>query len=265
MFFAREETFRRRSPGWFNRFQLITLLVLLLPLASTYAGAADGGLNWAVTPYIWATETKYKLKADGTPIGEGKITFDDLVDTSDASFQFVAEAGLSGSHWSAFADVTYLDASDTFKGDILRVDSESESWVVDAAIAWWPGGEEQGFSLFAGGRYTELDDRFHFKTAQDKQKLGTLRNDRDFLDVLIGVRQRFDLGERWALLTRADYSDGDSDGIWQVQAVFRYAMGSKQQYGLMFGYRYKEAEFEHGKLEEKNEYYGPLLGFNFRF
>ena len=132
-------------------------------------------------------------------------------------------------------------------------------------IAWWPGGEEQGLSLFAGGRYTEVDDRFDFKTVEDKQKLGVLRNDRDFLDVLVGVRQRFTLGERWALFTRADYSDGDSDGIWQVQAVVRYAMGSKKQYGLMFGYRYKEAEFKHGKLEESNKYYGPLLGFNFRF
>ncbi len=247
----------------FRRGCLVFLLVL--PVFAASGVNAAHGLNWSVTPYIWATETQYKLKAAGTPVGDGKITFDDLVDTTDASFQFVAEAGIDGSKWSAFTDITYLDASDSYKGDILRVDSESESWVVDAAIAWWPGGEEQGFSLFAGGRYTELDDRFEFKTAQDKQKLGVLRNDRDFLDVLVGVRQRFTLGERWALFTRADYSDGDSDGIWQVQAVVRYAMGSKQQHGLMFGYRYKEAEFKHGKLEEENEYYGPLLGFNFRF
>lgn len=257
--------FRQDNPGGGARVQILALLVLVLPTGLAVAGDTGGGLSWSVTPYLWATETKYKLKADGTPIGDGKVTFDDLVDTSDTSFQFVTEAAIKGGKWSVLADVTYLDASDTFKGAILRVDSESENWVVDAAIAWWPGGEEQGLSLFAGGRYTEMDDRFHFKTVQDKEKLGVLKNDRDFLDVLIGVRQRFTLGERWALFTRADYSDGDSDGIWQVQAVVRYAMGSKQQYGLMFGYRYKEAEFKNGKLEEKNKYYGPLLGFNFRF
>jgi hypothetical protein len=157
--------FQWRNPVRVNGLQRIARFVLLLPLASAYASAADGGLIWSVTPYIWATETKYKLKADGTPIGEGKVTFDDLVDTSDASFQFVTEAAIRDSKWSAFADATYFEASDTYKGDILRVDSESESWVVDAAIAWWPGGEEQGLSLFAGGRYTEMDDRYDFKTA----------------------------------------------------------------------------------------------------
>ena len=73
------------------------------------------------------------------------------------------------------------------------------------------------------------------------------------------------LAERWALLTRADYSNGDSEGIWQVQAVFRYGIGSDQQYGLMFGYRYKKAKYEYDNIEEDNEYYGPLIGFNFRF
>jgi len=92
-----------------------------------------------------------------------------------------------------------------------------------------------------------------------------LKNQRDFLDVLIGVRQQFSLSERWSLLTHADYSDGESDGIWQVQAVVRYGMGSNQQYGLMFGYRYKEAKFKHDQLEEDNKYYGPLLGLNFVF
>jgi len=251
----------------FGSSKLLKLLALFLLFSSTLpasAGESGGGINWSVTPYLWATETKYKLKADGTPIGEGKVTFDDLVDTSDASFQIVTEAGIKGGKWSAFVDVTYLETSDTYNGSILRVDSESENWLADAAVAWWPGGEDAGFSLFAGGRYTDLDDRFHFQTQENKQSLAVLENQRDFLDVLIGLRQRFTLGERWSLLTHGDYSWGDSDGIYQLQAIFRYGMGSNQQYGLMFGYRYKEARFKHGNLDEKNEYYGPLLGFNFR-
>jgi len=239
--------------------------LFILPLFAVPAANAADGLHWSITPYLWATDTKYKLTADGTPIDAGKVTFDDLVDTTDASFQIVTEVGSTAGRWSVFADVTYLETSDNFKGPLLRVDSESEQWLVDAAVAFWPGGEKQGLSLFIGGRYTDLDDRYDFKTSADNQRLGVLKNQRDFLDVLIGVRQRFSLADRWSLLTRADYSEGDSDGIWQVQAVVRYAMGSKQQYGLMFGYRYKEAEFKHGKLEEDNEYYGPLLGFNFAF
>jgi hypothetical protein len=42
-------------------------------------------------------------------------------------------------------------------------------------------------------------------------------------------------------------------------------LGKHGQYGLLLGYRYKEAEFEHDDIEEKFEYKGPLIGFNFRF
>lgn len=62
---------------------------------------------------------------------------------------------------------------------------------------------------------------------------------------------------------RADYSDGDSKGIYQLQAIVRYGLGRERQYGLMFGYRYKQAKFEHDGLEEKYKYHGPLIGFNF--
>ena len=73
------------------------------------------------------------------------------------------------------------------------------------------------------------------------------------------------LAERWSLLAQADYSTGDSDGIYLLQALVRYGMGKQKQYGLMLGYRYREAEFEHGDLKEKFKYKGPLIGFNFRF
>jgi hypothetical protein len=75
----------------------------------------------------------------------------------------------------------------------------------------------------------------------------------------------FKLADRWSLLAQADYSNGDSDGICQLQALVRYGMGKHRQYGLMLGYRYKEAEFKHGDIKEKFEYKGPLIGFNFRF
>ena len=243
------------------RMSVVCLSCLLLP---AFAWGAGSELNWSITPYIWASDTKFDLKAEDTPIG-GEVKFDDLLDTTDSSFQIVSEVGMQNGHWSAFIDLTYLETSDNYKGPLLVVESESEQWFVDAAIAWWPQGEQRGFNVYGGARYTDLDDRFDFFLAENKQPLRALRNDRDFLDALIGVRQLFTLAERWSLLAQADYSDGDSDGIYLLQAVVRYGMGEQKQYGLMFGYRYKEAEFKHDDLKEKFEYKGPLIGFNFRF
>ncbi len=137
--------------------------------------------------------------------------------------------------------------------------------MADAAIAYWPAGQAVGLNLFGGVRYTSLDDRFKFSIPAIGVPLGTLKNDRSFTDLLLGGRYRFDFNEFWALQTRADYAFGDSDGIFQVQAFVRYAVGKDRQNGVLFGYRYKEAEFEAGGLEEDYEYKGPVAGFNFRF
>ena len=240
------------------------LTCLLLALSPVFSWGADARLNWSITPYIWATDTEYDLKASGTPVDTGKITFDDLLDTTDSSFQIVTEAGIEGGKWSAFVDLTYLDTSDDYTGRFFKVDSDSEQWFLDAAVAWWPKGESGGLSLFAGGRYTDLDDQLDFWLAANGQQVWLLDNDRDFLDVLVGVRQQFSLSDSWKLHTHADYSFGDSEGTYLLQATIRYGMGAKKQYGLMLGYRYKEAEFKHGDIEEDYTYKGPLLAFNFR-
>ena len=243
----------------------IALVLATLPAArSAAAEEAASEINWSLTPYIWASDTEYDLKAGGTPVDDGKVTFDDLLDTTDTSFQIVTEAGLGGGKWSAFVDLTYLETSDSYTVPLFRVDSDSEQWFADAAIAWWPQGESGGLSVFAGCRYTDLDDSLDFILEETSQPVGRIENDRDFLDALLGVRKRFRLTDSWSLLTHADFSFGQSEGTYQLQALFRYAMGKKQQYGLIFGYRYKETKFEHDDIEEEYKYQGPLLGFNFR-
>ena len=122
------------------------VLALLLIGLSTAFGAvtarAAEPLKWSVTPYIWATETTVDFTADGTPLGGATVSFDDLVDATDASFQIHVEAGRGS--WSGFIDFTYLDTSDDETTPAVRIDTDSEQLLVDLAVAFWPGGEEKG-------------------------------------------------------------------------------------------------------------------------
>ncbi len=248
-----------------NRISTAICGILGLAIAAPVAASGDGAIDWSITPYLWATETKVDLTADGTPIGGGKVSFSDLQDTTDASFQIFAEGGRSEGKWSAFIDLTYLDTSDSFADPALRIEIDSEQWYIDAAIAYWPQGQAGGLNLFGGIRYTSLDDEFEFIDPGTGVPFGTLKNDRSYTDLLLGGRYRFDLNERWSILTRADYAFGDSDGILQLQALFRYAVGKNKQNGILFGYKYKEAELEDSGITEDYKYKGPLAGFNFRF
>ena len=91
------------------------------------------------------------------------------------------------------------------------------------------------------------------------------RSTKDYYDGLIGLRYRFDLSERWALLTHGDLSFGDSEGTFLLRADFAYTVGKRQLNRILFGYQYKEAEFKDGDLVTDFSYNGPLAGFNFRF
>ena len=238
----------------------------LFAFSPTYADDS-GKIVWSITPYIWATDTQLDLTADGTPAGGLDISFSDLMDTTDASFQIFAEAGLAEGNWSAFVDMTYLDTSDDWTSNIQGQDvdiaSDSEQWFIDAAVAYWPMGQEGGVNVFGGIRYTDLDDTYDFTI--DGTPVGVFDNDRKFTDALIGARYNFEFVQNWMLLTRGDYSFGDSDGTFLLEAAVRYAVGSTRQHGIVVGYRYKEADFEKGGVEEDYKYKGPIAGFNFIF
>ncbi len=251
-----------RDSLYLLRSAVLALLLVGLPtgFGAVTARAAEP-LKWSVTPYIWATETTVDLTADGTPIGGGTVTFSDLMDATDASFQIHVEAGRS--RWSGFIDFTYLDTFDDEDFGGVKIETDSEQWLIDLAVAFWPGGEEKGLSFYGGLRYTDLDDEYEFKMMGSS--IGTLRSQRDFTDLLLGVRYRFTMGKHWSLWTRGDVSFGDSEGTFQLEGFFRYAVGKRRTNGILFGYRYKEAEFEEGGLVEDYQYKGPAAAFNFRF
>ncbi len=112
-------------------------------------------------------------------------------------------------------------------------------------------------------RYTGFDDRYQFSVGGTP--VGETRSTQDYVDALLGIRYRFDLSDRWGLLTRGDVSFGGSEGTWQVQGLFAYMVGKRQRNHIVFGSRYKQAEFKDGNLTTDYTFSGPLAGFNFRF
>ena len=238
------------------------LLWLSLVFLATPAWALQtDALQWSITPYIWASNTKVDLSYGGSELGGDKITFGDLLDTLDSAFMLNVEVGKG--HWSYFGDLTYLETSETEQRTLFTVDTASEHRVLDAGVAYWPGGAGSNLSLIGGARYTDFDDRYTFRLGNEP--VATARNSKDYLDALLGIRYRFDFGERWGLLTHADYSFGDSEGTYMLQAIFSYIVGQRRQNRIIFGYQYKQAEFEDGDLTLDFSYRGPMAGFSFRF
>jgi hypothetical protein len=234
----------------------------LFTLFAANANAQSGDANnWSITPYIWASDTSLDFTLNGSPVGGADLSFGDIIDTVDAAFQVHVEGGKG--NWSGFADFTFISTSDSVELPIVRIDTDSEQVVLDVAAAYWPGGVGSPLNLFGGVRYTGFDDTFGFSVGGTP--VGETRSTQDYVDALLGIRFRFDLSERWSLLTHGDVSFGDTEGTWQLQGLFGYTVGKRQQNTILFGYRYKQAEFKDGDLTTEYTYSGPLAGFNFRF
>lgn len=235
--------------------------VLLLPFAPVLAQDA-GTVSWSVTPYFWASDTSLDLTVEDTDINGGvEIPFSDLLDVLDTAFQIHVEGGTG--KLSAFADLTFLETSDTIERPLLEIATNSKQTFIDAALAYWPQGVGSQLNFYGGVRYTAFDDRYEFTLGEDL--LVSRRSDQDYVDALLGLRYRFDFSDRWGLLTRGDVSFGDTEGTWLVQGLFAYTVGKRQQNRIVFGYQYKVAEFQDSGLNSDYKFSGPMAGFNFRF
>lgn len=242
-----------------------TALVILNTLGLSWALPAFAqeatDFQWSVSPYIWASQTKVDLTLRDESLGGDEVSFGDLLDQLDSGFMVHFEGGKG--NWSLFADLTYLETSDAEQRPVFHVVTDSETMVLDTALAYWPGGIGSSFSVIAGMRYSGFDNRYRFLLGDGE--VGRIRDDKDYYDALVGLRYRFTLADHWDLLTRADVSFGQSEGTWMVQAIFGRTVGKRNLIRILLGYQYKVAEFESGDLRSDFSYQGPLAGFSFRF
>jgi hypothetical protein len=223
--------------------------------------AAQDSARWSITPYLWATDTTVDLTFRDTNIGSGRVTFDDLLDTLDSAFMLHLEYGQG--RWSAFGDLTYLETSDSEQRPLFFVESSSDQVFLDAAVGYWPSGVGTGFNVFGGLRYASFDDRYRFSL--DGEPVADRRSDVDYTDALVGARYIVPLSERWQLMLRGDASFGDTEGTWLARAQVAYIVGKRRQNRIVFGYEFKEAEYQNGDLNLDYAFKGPTAGFNFRF
>jgi hypothetical protein len=234
---------------------------VLLALATPVAAQESNDFQWSIAPYLWASQTKVDLSLRGEAIGGDTISFGDLLDQIDSAFMVAVEGGKG--HWSGFADLTVLETSDTEQRPVFLVDTRADTTVLDAGVAWWPEGVDSNLSMIVGVRYTGFDNRYRF--SRNGEPVTEVRDTDDYYDALLGLRFKFEVGERWDLHTRADVSFGDSEGTWMARAVLARTVGKREMNRILLGYQYKEADFESGNVGSDFTYHGPLAGFDFRF
>ena len=230
--------------------------------------------EWMLVPYLWAEDTSLDVYVNDDPIFGGDLGFDDLLDKLEFAFQlqFEGRRGKGG----FFADFTTMSTSDSRITDErpplpggTQLDADTDIIVFEAAGFYRPSGEALGLDLLLGARVIDLDLELGLTLPPPATETGTVGTSDTFTDGFAGLRYTAPLGESWLLALRGDVGAGDSDLAWNASAYLGYNFGQRDQFAVVFGYRYLDLEFEETEgditVETDMVMSGPSAGFMFRF
>lgn len=243
--------------------RIAALCIATLQCLSSPAHAAEGkGWDWMVAPYLWASSIDADLKTSTPPSpASSDKDFDDVLDELDGVFQFHAEG--QGEHFGVFTDFTYLGLADSKGFPRFATESDLDARLFELAAAWTPGAQRfQGFDLFVGLRYIDVDFTLQLDPVNPLFDNVTVDSGESFSDFMLGMRYTWAMSERWGLTVRGDGSFGGTEGTWNGSAIAQYRM---KRGAWFFGYRYLDVEIATGSATVNITMNGPLAGYGFMF
>lgn len=277
-----------------TRVGLAALFSLVSLGAPTYAQTAASTERWtySLTPYLWLPTVDGTLKYQ-LPPGSGspsvEVDPETLLEALDFGLMLAGEARRG--KWSVFGDYIYLKLSAS-KSAVRSVDFNVGAPGINPVSTTLNAGTEAklkgslltlagGYSL-AGNPDAQMDAiaglRYFHVTATTSWRLtaavagpgpgqtfaaaGSITENEDLWDAIVGVRGRGRLGGQWSLPYYLDIGTGSSDLTWQALAGLSYGFKWGE---LTFAYRHLVYDQKDHKLLQKFKFSGPLLAATFRF
>lgn len=231
------------------------------------AWAEDENKNearWSFTPYVWLMDTAVDLDFHDQSIDQ-EIKFTDVIDKVEFAFQGHLERNTD--QFGLFADATYFSLADkaTENGVTVDVDIKMEIYEV-GALYHLSGSSLAGISLLGGLRYVSNEQDIKL---QGDGEFGLLHESSisvGLTDAMLGARYVKNISDRWQLGLRGDYSTGDTEGTWNIQALIGRQFQTKRFSGsMLIGYRYLQMDTEDGPIQSEFTLSGPIIGTRFEF
>jgi len=254
--------------------KLVAAAVFGLVLSSP---AAAEDWSWRAAVNLWLPSVHSTTNFE--PPGGGNISAqtDPEHYLSNLELTFMGTLEARQGRWSILADVVYLSFGDyetkvrSFDGPLqIPVDSATESdlkgfvttIVGGYALSTPPGAQ---MDLVAGARYSRLKVRLDWNLAGPVGAVstsGSAESSKDFVDAVVGVRGKVDLGGNWDLRYYADAGAGSSRFTWQAAAGVGYRFGWGD---VALGYRHLAYEMHSDRPIADMTFSGPQVSAGFTF
>jgi hypothetical protein len=245
---------------------ILGLVLLFLPMAVS----AEDKWEFQIVPYLWFAGIKGDASTiPGAPVAPIEVTPKQALEDTKASYMglFDAKYGRHG----GFIDALYTDVrSDTVLVPSpinLTMRSTSRNTLVSAGYSYELYKKDRAVvDAFLGARYWEIDTQLEFGGGLGILAGQSVRNEKSWVDPLIGIRARTALGNSnffvSGLLSVGGFGVG-SDSFYDVSAHLGYQFN--KTIGATLGYRLFDVKYEDGSFLYDVRQDGWLLGVSFAF
>ena len=242
---------------------------VLLAAAVTVGAEEGSATDWQYGLAIYGWFPNISGQLNYAPPGSSddiNVNVDQILDSLKMTFQGSFEARKGP--WSLFTDIIYMDVGDSGSKSVSLPDGSSRIlvdgsldlkswiWTLGGSYSVWRDGKAH-LDLLAGARLLALDTDVKLTGGGPHQRYRSLSTSDNFWDLVIGVKGRVALDDRWYLPYYADVGTGDTDLTWQVMAGVGYGFDWGD---VQLAYRYLEYDQGSDDLVQDLGFGGPMLG-----
>lgn len=239
----------------------LSLLILLFSLATTSVSAEEEWqINW--TPYLWAASISASMDFGKGPIGTD-LDFGEILDKLEGTYMHYLE--FRKGRWGIANEIIYLNIADSKKdpiAEIAEADADLKQLQFDL-VATYHTGKDENTMLYGGLRYISAE--VGVVTTSDLPPLNLeLDADKNWTNLLVGVRQAFPISDKWSLAVKGDIAtDFDDEQSYALTLGANYYM--TKLLDLKFGYRYMQVEYEDSDIKIEETIDGAFVGLTFKW
>jgi hypothetical protein len=214
-------------------------VLLIMAMATTShadAGRSERteGLNFELTPYVWAPGIDGKAQFGGRSVHFNQ-SFSDLIEHVDAGFMVLG--AVSYDRFVVYGDYDYISLSANGKigrdlvipsGTRAQLDSDLEIWTLAGGYRFDTFAQNT-VDVMLGVRTLSLDNQL-------KALGANLSNDSSLTDTIVMLRPSFSINDRWRFNPTLSYGvGGDSNTTYELMPQLQYQFADS--FALRFGYK----------------------------
>jgi len=238
----------------------MSLLLILFSLS--LSASAEEELQIAWTPYLWVTTLSADMDFGAGPAGT-ELDFDEILDKREGTYMHYLE--FRKGQWGIANEIIYLNIADSKDGpiaNVAKIDVDLKQSIVDLVVTYHTDDQENTM-LFGGLRYINLETTLELTSVLPPLN-GKIDEDKDWTNLLVGVRQYFTINDKWGLLAKGDIaSDFSDEQSYIITLGANYDLSKLLD--IKFGYRYAEIDFEDSDIEIHESVEGVFAGLTFNW